>query len=459
MNSTDILIAAATSNSGKTTFTMGLLRALRNRGLRVQPYKCGPDYIDTMFHRQAAGCDSINLDGFLCSQSHVQQLYAQHGNAADVRVVEGVMGLYDGFDRWHGSSAEVALWLDIPVLLVVSAQSVAYSVAPLIYGFRHFVLPPARKGEAERRLRVAGVVFNKVASERHYYMLRQACEDAAVPCYGYLMRNAAFDVPGRHLGLTITEQERMELLICHVAAEVEAHVDLDRLLADFSVAVPPAPSDLLASAASPAPFDPLAPSCHAAPCHVADFLGLPPLGSRPRILVARDEAFNFLYRANLDALSAWGEVQFFSPLHDAQLPPCDWLYLPGGYPELFAQQLTANHTMRAAIRTYAEAGGRIFAECGGFMYLCRSVDDAPMCGVLPMQATMQGARLHLGYRQMEWGGHSWRGHEFHYSSIVESSLPPCVEAVQVQCSASGKPVSTPIYRYRNVVAGYTHWMF
>lgn len=444
----EFLIAAATSNTGKTTLTMGLLRALRNRGLTVQPYKCGPDYIDTMFHGQAAGRDSVNLDGFMSSTSHVKQLYAQHGHTADVCVVEGVMGLYDGFDRWHGSSAEVALWLDIPVLLVVNAQSVAYSVAPLIYGFRHFALPPVQEGGEERRVRVAGVVFNKVASPRHYDMLRQACEDAGVTCYGYLMRNSAFDVPGRHLGLTITEQERMEHLISQVADEVEAHVDLDRLLADVSAEPHPVPS---VPASMPCP----------------SFLGLPVGCPRPRILVARDEAFNFLYRANLDALSAWGDVQFFSPLHDIQLPPCDWLYLPGGYPELFAEPLAANRAMREAIRAYAEAGGRIFAECGGFMYLCRSVGSVPMCGVLPLVATMDGARLHLGYRQMEWGGEPWRGHEFHYSSIVDENAESTqqslreagVEVVRNQHSASGKPVDTPIYKFKNVIAGYTHWYY
>lgn len=183
-----------------------------------------------------------------------------------------------------------------------------------------------------------------------------------------------------------------------------------------------------------------------------------------KILVARDEAFNFTYRANIDWLKEHGEVIFFSPLRDEaetvsrHLDVNDALiYLPGGYPELFAEQLTANVAMRRAIKEFAEQGGRIFAECGGFMYLCKSIDEAEMCGVFPLNATMQGARLHLGYRQMEWEGKLIKGHEFHYSSIRPCSLPSEVQSFSLQQTASGKAVDTPIYRYKNVLAGYTHW--
>lgn len=215
------LIAAASSNSGKTTFTMGLLRALRNRGLKVQPYKCGPDYIDTMFHHLASGNESVNLDTFMSSKEHVRELFETYGDGADVQVVEGVMGLFDGYDKWHGSSAEVAMLLDIPVILVVNAKSVAYSVAPLIHGFKTF----------QPELHVAGVVFNMVASENHFHFLSEACCDAGVECLGYLSRNNDLVIPGRHLGLTITEREQTERLISLAATEVEAHVNLDKLLA------------------------------------------------------------------------------------------------------------------------------------------------------------------------------------------------------------------------------------
>lgn len=213
------LIGAASSNSGKTTFTMGILRALRNRGLNVQPYKCGPDYIDTMFHEMASGVESVNLDTFMSSKSHVCELFAKYGAGADIRVVEGVMGLFDGYDKMEGSSAEIAMLLDIPVVLIVSAKSVAYSVAPLIHGFRTF----------NPSLKLAGVVFNMVASENHYRFLHEACKDAGVECLGYISRNENLVIPGRHLGLTIKAKEEAETLISLAAEEVERHIDIDKL--------------------------------------------------------------------------------------------------------------------------------------------------------------------------------------------------------------------------------------
>jgi len=218
MNS--FLIAAATSNSGKTTLTIGLLRALRLRGLNVQPFKCGPDYIDTMFHEMASGNESVNLDTFMASKEHVRHLFTHYGKNADVSVVEGVMGLFDGYSKDRGSSAEIAQLLHIPVVLVVNAKSVAYSVAPLIYGFKHF----------NPNVRIAGVIFNMVASENHYAFLRSACEDAGVECFGYLPRNEQLVIPGRHLGLTIQAREQTEQLIALAAEEVERHVHIEQLL-------------------------------------------------------------------------------------------------------------------------------------------------------------------------------------------------------------------------------------
>ena len=423
-----LLIGAASSGCGKTTFTMGLLRALSRRSLGVQPFKCGPDYIDPLYHRQAAGRESVNLDTFMASADHVRQLYAHYGSDADLRIIEGAMGLYDGYDAYRGSAAEVAMLLDVPVVLLVSARAVAYSVAPLIYGFRCF----------SPQLRLAGVVFNFVASDRQYATLRQACEDAGADCLGYLGRNNDLVIPSRHLGLTIEEQRQTERLIDRAADEVEAHVDLDRLLAAATVATVPAASSRPVRCGSAA-----TPSAPSAPATT--------------IAVARDEAFNFTYRANIDALARRGRVVFFSPLRDRSLPDCDLLYLPGGYPELFAQPLSDNTTMRKSIRDYAEEGGRVLAECGGFMYLCRDIDGLPMCGVLPLSATMDGARLHLGYRQLTVGGQTLRGHEFHYSSVRPSACPPDVRRLVLQQSATGAPVDTPIYKYKNVLAGYTHW--
>ena len=208
-----LLIGAATSGSGKTTFTMGLLRALHKRGLRVQPFKCGPDYIDTQFHTLAADHESVNLDTWMASNTHVQHLYNKYGDGADVCVTEGVMGLFDGYQRMQGSSAEIARLLNIPVVLIVSARSTAYSVAPLIYGFKHF--NPAVK--------IAGIVFNQVSSPSHFAYLREACVDAGVECLGYLPMTEGLKIPSRHLGLTLTAKRSMNTLI-EQAAELNGYI-------------------------------------------------------------------------------------------------------------------------------------------------------------------------------------------------------------------------------------------
>ena len=395
------MIAAPSSGCGKTTFTLGLLRALCDRGLSVQPFKSGPDYIDPLFHQMAAGVESVNLDTYMSSPAHVQTLFGHYGGDADACVIEAAMGLFDGADGPRGSAAEVAQILDVPVVLLVSAKAVAYSVAPLIYGFRHF----------NPRLRLAGVVFNFVASERQLATLRRACEDAGVPCLGYLPRNPELAIPSRHLGLTLQEREKTERLIALAAQEVTAHIDLDKLL-EGAKGVKGDNGNNGVNRDNEPRFS--------------------------RIAVARDAAFNFTYRANIDALRRLGEVFFFSPLQDADLPQCDLLYLPGGYPELFAEQLAGNRAMREQIRAYAEAGGRVLAECGGFMYLCRDIDGQPMCGLLPYSATMQGARLHLGYRETVLNGTTLRGHEFHYSTTIPEA-------------------PTPFVHYKNIRAGYPHW--
>ena len=411
------VIAAPSSGSGKTTFTMGLLRALANRGLHVQPYKCGPDYIDTLFHQMASGRESVNLDTFMASPEHVKHLFQHYSADADVCVVEGAMGLYDGYEKSRGSAAEIARLLGLSVVLVVDAKSMGYSVAALLHGIKTF-----------RPINLAGVVFNRVGSESHYRHLLAACEEVGVQSLGYLPNNPELRMPSRHLGLTLSGREEIEHFICLAAMEVTEHVDVERLMEMGMTQTRDESVD-----------------------------GQTASLTSKRIAVARDEAFNFTYRANIDSLRAMGEVAFFSPLNDSSLPPCDLLYLPGGYPELFASQLAANSGMRRSIKAYAEQGGRVIAECGGFMYLCSAIDGIEMCGVLPFKATMEGARLHLGYRQMAVDGISLRGHEFHYSMVHEGALPNHVKAIKGQCSALGKPVDTPIYRYKNVLAGYTHW--
>ena len=214
-----ILIGAAASGSGKTTFTMGLLRALTRRGLRVQPFKCGPDYIDTQFHSIAAGIESVNLDTWLASAEHVREVYAHYSEGADAAVIEGVMGLFDGYDRMRGSSAEIAALLDVPVLLVVNARSSAYTMAALLHGMKTF----------RAAVKIAGVVFNQVASESHYAFLKDAAADAGVECLGWIPRTEGIEVPSRHLGLTIGMEQEIDKLADLTADLIEEHINLDLL--------------------------------------------------------------------------------------------------------------------------------------------------------------------------------------------------------------------------------------
>jgi cobyrinic acid a,c-diamide synthase len=416
------LIGAASSGSGKTTLTLGLLRAFVRRGLVVQPFKCGPDYIDPQYHRLAAGRESVNLDPWMASGQHLRTLYARYGAGADVCVTEGVMGLFDGYRAAGGSSAEVARLLGLPVVLVVDARATAYSVAPLLYGYKHF------RPDVE----IAGVIFNRVGSASHYADLTRAAHDAQVDVLGYLPRDEAFAAPSRHLGLSLENLSAFSPALDAIADALEEHADLDRLL---ELTRRPAPEPT-------APPEPLT------------FDGQHSI----TIAVARDEAFNFTYRANLDRLEELGEVVFFSPLRDAVLPDDTGLiYLPGGYPEFFAEELSENRPMRRAIADYAERGGRILAECGGMLYLCRTLTPAegarplPMCGVLPLDGTMAGMKRRLGYRELHYGGLRMRGHEFHYSHLV-GEMP----SVARQFSARGEEVPTPLYRHKHVIAGYTH---
>ncbi|SJM19628.1 cobyrinate a,c-diamide synthase [Porphyromonas gingivalis] len=416
-----LLISAASSGGGKTTFTLGLLRLLRKRGLKVQPFKCGPDYIDPKYHRLACGTETVNLDAFMMSREHIARLYDRYGCEADVSIVEGVMGFFDGYDRMTGSSALLAENLRIPVLLLIHAGSTAYSVAPILYGFKHF-----RPGVAP-----VGVVFNKVGSASHYRYLEEAAADAGVASLGYLPKMKDLEVPSRHLGLSVEDLARYDYLPDRVADAIEKYVDVERLLGLMASDVDPVIEEESFTESS--------------------------LHGRKCIAMADDEAFNFTYRENIRRLEGRGRVVRFSPLRDNRLPAdCDFLYLPGGYPEFYLPALSANESMKRSIRDYIESGGHALAECGGMMYLCdtiRGMDgrDYPMCGVLPETVTMEGMRLHLGYRRMVYKGKELRGHEFHYSSTIGST-----PSVAQQYNVRGEAVETPLYRYKNLLAGYTH---
>ena len=440
------LIAAPTSGSGKTTVSRGLMVLFVKKGLKVQPFKCGPEYIDTKYHEAVCGRPSINLDTFMAFPEHVGGLYARYSADADVAVVEGMMGMYDGYDRDRGSSAEVARLLGIPVVLVVDAKSAAYSMAPLLSGFLNF----------RPDIRIAGVIFNRVGSLRHYRMLQEVCEDLNVTCLGYLPKQKELEQESRHLGLDFSRSKETEGLDM-LAGLLEEHVDWELLLSTTGLPLP------------------------AAAVEEKPVLSEP---GKLHISVARnEESFSFLYAEHLDILRRMGTVTFFNPEQDRAIPQeTDLLYLPGGYPENRLEELAGARLARESIRSYIEAGGRTLAECGGMIYLSQSVlsdgdtdgGSAGSCvgnignemvGVLPFSITNERKRrkLTLGYRQFDYNGWRLKGHEFHYTQFAVPgtdgkeggvcSLPPSIAQVY---NAKGEKVTTPVFRYKNLIASYTH---
>lgn len=411
------VIAAPWSNSGKTTFTLALCRLLKRQGLKVQPFKCGPDYIDTLHHSRAAGTPSINLDTVMMSEEHVQELFNGYASNADVALVEGVMGLFDGAVKGQGSTAEIAKLLDLPVILIMNASSMAYSVAPILHGLKTF----------DPQVKIAGVVFNFVRTESHYAFLKEACEDVGLTALGYLPPNEEIKIPSRHLGLFIEDSfdKTMDLAATHV----ETHIAVDHLLncgKELTEVTKPVKNTL---------------------------------EKRYRIAVAKDDAFTFTYFQNLKKFEELGEILWFSPLHDTTLPEADMLYLAGGYPELHLEKLSGNKAMQKAIADFATQGGKIIAECGGMMYLGKNIaneqgDIYPMVGIFDFVTSMENKKLTLGYRKVSFGKFSLAGHEFRYSSLIHTQEPASVASVY---SARGMKVDTKLYRYNSVLASYIHF--
>jgi len=420
---TCFMIAAPTSGSGKTTIARGLMALFASKGNRVQPFKCGPDYIDTKFHERVCERPSINLDSFMASEEHVKELFAYYGKDADICVVEGMMGLYDGYDRDRGSSAEIARILGIPVVLVVDAKSAAYSMAPLLYGFTHFT---STNASHLAPLNIAGVIFNKVGSEQHYRHLKQVCDDLNIACFGYLPKQDSLEQSSRYLGLDFSKKAESHELV-HL---LEEHVRWEALEELF--------------------IPTLGTFCS----HTGN-ISFPYWDSS--VLIARNsEAFSFVYQEVLDSFSS---VCFFDPETEVpSLKGIDLLYLPGGYPEKHLEALVRNEACRKSIKEYAEKGGRIIAECGGMMYLCETIvtdeGEWPMCGVLPYSITARKAdrKLSLGYRQFVIDGKEYRGHEFHYTQFL-GEKPKSITQV---FNAKGEPVETPVIRHHHVFASYTH---
>ena len=434
MSGRGLIVAAPASGSGKTLVTFGLLRHLARRGIAVAAAKAGPDYIDPSFHAMASGAPCLNLDPWAMRPETLRTLVARLGQTAAIVLCEGAMGLYDGTgpEGETGSTAELARLTGWPVVLVVDARGQGASVAALLRGFAGH----------DPSVPIAGVVFNRVASARHGALLAAAaarhlpdlCVLGAVPA------QAGLALPARHLGLVPAgEIAEAESLIACAAAIVGASIDIARLLRLAR------PSGLAA-----------------APPQAA----IPPLGQR--IAVARDAAFCFAYPAVLDGWRQDGaEIVFFSPLADAPPDPAaDAVYLPGGYPELWAGRLAAAETCFAGLRRAAQAGRPIYGECGGYMVLGRALFDAAgvrhgMAGLLPLETSFAEPRRHLGYRALRLlasgplggAGTGLRGHEFHYASILAEDASAPLLAIADSC---GNDLGTCGLRHGSVCGSFIH---
>ena len=423
------LISSIGPGNGKTIFAMGLIHALRKRGLKVQPYKCGPEITDTQLLSLAADNEAINLDEWVTTYTHIQHTYNKYGEKADACVIEGNGALFDGYKRMQGSSAEIAKLLNVPVVLLVNARMAGYSIASIIYGFKHF----------HPQVKIVGVVFNQITSSAHYSYLKEACFDAGVDCLGYLPYNAEFKLPSKHSSITLTTKRSMDTQINLIADDIEKNVNINRLLVNCNRNFPcqytlPYSSDIETEVAIPT-------------------------SQRIKIAIARDPAFNFIYKENIARLSLYGNISYFSPVYGSDLPEADLIYLPGGYPELFARQLHRRHKLMNALKDYAEKGGKILAECGGMAFLGHSITAKEggtayqMCNILPLDFTIS-SKLNSGYRKMTYNGVELKGYEFHYSTTnaTDNSLI-ATQATNIK----GMNVDLPIYRYKNIIASYGHW--
>ncbi len=434
-----VVIAGTHSGCGKTTITLGILAALKKKNIDVQPFKAGPDFIDTGLHSLITGRTSRNLDLWMCGGDYVKECFDKHSADADVSVVEGVMGMYDG----NISTANLAAALDLSVILVVDAYGMAESAGAIVKGFMEY----RAVGAGFPRPDFAGVIFNRVASERHWERLKHSVQD--VPVLGYLPRSLDFKIPERHLGLIVAEENPIDQKeIDKLSDAILEHVNIDIL-------------DIRAG--RPRPYVQRESHSNVQP-------------SSPRIAVAYDKAFCFYYEDNLDLLKAAGaEIVHFSPLSDSRIPDdVDALYIGGGYPELYAEQLSKNKSMLDSIKKCAEDGMPVYSECGGFMYLTEGIYDLEnifysMAGVFPFSTKMKKGRSRLGYREvllredamLGTKGTTLRGHEFHYSEIeCRGEVPSPLQAKTYSVkNGEGTNLDNEGYRARNTLGSYIHIHF
>jgi len=427
-----LVIGGTSSNVGKTTVTVALARALRARGLRVALFKCGPDYLDPTYHGRAVAAPSHNLDGWMMGREAVLATFSRAARDADVALIEGVMGLFDGASPTgeEGSTAQIAKWLQAPVLLVCDASGMARSVAAIGHGFATF----------DPELRVTGLVCNRVGSRGHLDLLRKAAASPAV--VGGFLEETALTFPQRHLGLkTASSEDLPETLFAAWGERAEEWLDVDAILS-------------VCRAAPPLPDLPVVQTRAARE-------------TRCRVGLAFDEAFHFYYEDNLRRLEQLGaELVRFSPMVDSRLPDVDGLYFGGGYPEVYASELAGNLALRREVAAFARGGGPVYAECGGLMYLCAAIrtlsgDVHAMVGLIDAEVEMRDRLQALGYVEVETqaatalgpAGLRFRGHQFRYSDLHIRGDVECAYSVRKRRSGD---VVREGYRIENTLASYVH---
>ena len=449
------VIGATGSGTGKTTITLALLSCLRQMGYNVAPFKVGPDFIDPGHHTRVAGRTCYNLDSWMLPKAYNQELFNAKSRGADIAVVEGVMGLFDGYDgrSESGSTAQMAKWLDLPVVLVISARGKARSAAAIVKGFETF----------DPDLKLAGVIFSKTGSLRHYEYLKQAVEQyCKTPCLGYMPRNDSIVMPERHLGLvTVDEAGLDKQTLSTLSGMIRDHVDMAGLIKRLDPIPPGRPKEPDPIEPGPIKSNPIKSAQPEPDTHA------------PVIAVARDKAFCFYYPDNLEILEQSGAIlEEFSPLDDETLPPgIDGIYLGGGYPEVFAHRLSQKTEMLGRIHTLSRDGMPIYGECGGFMFLCRYLSGTdggrtfPMAGCFDFKVTMSKQLRSLGYREIRLKkdtiigkkGDRIRGHEFHYSSLENPDQD--IENVYQVASRAGQDIQLKGYRVLNTLGSYFHLHF
>lgn len=430
-----VVIAATQSSSGKTTVVTGILRALKNRGMVVQPYKVGPDYIDPSYHGMAAGRMGHNLDTWLVPESKINDLFVSECEGADIAIIEGVMGLYDGGKNGISSTAQLAKKLQAPVILVINAQSMGDSAAAIALGFKLY----------DQDVNLAGVILNRLGSPTHKALIEEAMAKINIPVYGAVFRDNAVTMPERHLGLTPAQENNAQAVVNKIAEKIASEVYLDKIIELAKTAPALEISD---EATIDKPKD-------------------------IKIGVARDKAFSFYYPASLAQLAKCGvEIQFFSPLTDKTIPEdVDTLIFGGGFPEVFARELAANTSMINSIKQANINKMPIYAECGGFMYLMEGIYDFeqkfyPMVGLIPAKAQMHKKLQTVGYVQAEilhnniigTKGEVFNGHEFHFSTQIEdetTTFPWAFEFTKMRNNAKYKAG----YAKDNIVGSYLHLHF